>query len=105
MPAPNPLIAPATGIVSQQLNTTEADKVVVYVTTALGLGETVDILIPTTNAGLTPLYDPLIAGPNQLTSTSPSAVLEGGVLYTIRKNATIGATGVDYQLKPRSAGV
>jgi len=101
MSAPNPLIAPTTSIVLTQLQGQEADAIVLYVTAALGVGETVEVLLPTTTGAVRQYIDPITATPVVLTPTVGAVLLPGGILYTIRKNVTVGATGVDYQLKPR----
>jgi hypothetical protein len=102
MSAPNPLIAPATAISSYtDLNTTEDDKCWLYVTAALGAAETVDVYLPTTNGTRVVAIDPRLGTAYQLTTAVPSILLEGGTVYQIRKSATVGATGVDVQHKPR----
>ncbi len=101
MSSPNPLIVPKTAAETVQLQGQEADSIVIYVTSALGATETVDILLPTTTSQLRQLISPETGTPVQLTTTADSAIIPGGILYTIRKNATAGSVGVDVQFKPR----
>lgn len=100
MSAPNSFIEAATAKITRQLPTQDADLVVLYCTTTLGVGETVDVFVPTTTGGTQAYCDPN-GTPVQITPSITSVTLPGGVLYTISKNITAAATGVDVQYKPR----
>jgi len=102
MSAPTNLIAPTTaGSGFVQLDATEFDKVWINVTAPLAGVEVVDVFLPTTQNGRVVAIDNATLLPIQLTASVPSIVLEGGALYIIRLNATVGSTGVDYSPKPR----
>lgn len=100
MSAPNSFIEPATAKITRQLQTQAADLVVLYCTATLGVAETVDVFVPTTTGG-TQVFCDVNGTPVQISATVTSVALPGGILYTIAKNITLAATGVDVQMKPR----
>jgi len=101
-----PLILPTTAADgttvadTKQLNTTEADKVLILATAALAGAEVVNLFVFSSANTLVPVYNG--AGTQaQLNATTQSIMVEGGFIYGVQKSATAGATGVDYYLKPR----
>lgn len=100
MSAPNSLILPQTATATADYDATEKDKVIVMTTAALGVGETVTLLLPNTAGGTTPVYDSTGAAAT-LKNGLNSLLLEGGFLYRFVKSVTAGSVGVDICEKPR----
>lgn len=101
MSAPNPLISPQTAAQTIQIaNAQHADKLILYITGTWSTLEDATINVPTTAGGLVAVLDSTGA-PVVIGNSRSYVELEGGYLYTVVKSGTLGAAGIDIQVKPR----